>query len=518
MATWLPALLLVVCGAVVLVRFGPATDLSRATLVPSFSVRDALFLSTIAFAFGGLEAPSFLGAEMRDPRRDLPRALLLAGALITGVYLAGTAAILVAIPAREASGLDGITKAIVAACARAGLPPLGGVAALLITLSGVGVTGAWLAASARLPFVGGLDRFLPPVFGRVDPRWGTPAVAILVQSLLSLAFVLLSQAGTGVKGAYDALVAMSVVAYFVPFLFLFAATIRLNSEAPPPGAFRVPGGRPVSVLLACVGFATTALSLGLRVRPAGGRPGQALRVREARRPDPAAVRGGRGALDRGAPAARAGGARDRRLTAILFEDADVLAVDKPSGVSMATSARAGVADAAVRRLLAACGEEARDPLPLLVHRLDVGTSGVVLLAKNRRRAPGAVPGSAAEDRAEDLPRPRVGPPGSGPRPESNCPLARDPKDGRKMTRRKGRQAVRHELRDAAPLHRPRGPAPLSRDGAYAPDPRPPRRERAPDRGRRLLRRRDALAGGPGRRRSARRSGASRALSSTPSGS
>ncbi len=271
-ATWLPALLLVVCGAVVLVRFGPATDLSRATLVPSFSVRDALFLSTIAFAFGGLEAPSFLGAEMRDPRRDLPRALLLAGALITGVYLAGTAAILVAIPAREASGLDGITKAIVAACARAGLPPLGGVAALLITLSGVGVTGAWLAASARLPFVGGLDRFLPPVFGRVDPRWGTPAVAILVQSLLSLAFVLLSQAGTGVKGAYDALVAMSVVAYFVPFLFLFAATIRLNSEAPPPGAFRVPGGRPVSVLLACVGFATTALSLGLAFVPPADAP------------------------------------------------------------------------------------------------------------------------------------------------------------------------------------------------------------------------------------------------------
>ena len=69
------------------------------------------------------------------------------------------------------------------------------------------------------------------------------------------------------KGAYDALVAMSVVAYFVPFLFLFAATIRLGREAPPPGAFRVPGGRPVSTLLACVGFATTAISLGLAFVP-----------------------------------------------------------------------------------------------------------------------------------------------------------------------------------------------------------------------------------------------------------
>jgi glutamate:GABA antiporter len=266
-ATWLPALLLVACGGIVFLKSGSATDFSRASLLPSPSFRDALFFSTIAFAFGGLEAPSFLGAEMRNPRRDLPRALLLSGALITGVYLAGTAAILVAIPAREASGLDGITKAVGAASARAGLPPLGGAVALLVTLSGVGVTGAWLAATARLPFVGGLDRFLPPAFGRVHPRWGTPAVAILVQAVLSLAFVLLSQAGTGVKGAYDALVAMSVVAYFIPFLFLFAAAIRLGREAPPPGAFRIPGGRPVSVLLSCVGFLTTALSLGLAFVP-----------------------------------------------------------------------------------------------------------------------------------------------------------------------------------------------------------------------------------------------------------
>jgi amino acid transporter len=207
---------------------------------------------------------------MRDPRRDLPRAILLSGALITAVYVAGTAAVLVAIPAKDASGLDGITKALASACARAGWPPLEGLGAVLLTLSGVGVTGAWLAAAARLPFVGGLDRFLPPVFGRIDPRWGTPAVALLVQAGLSIVFVLMSQAGTGVKGAYDALVAMSVIAYFVPFLFLFAAAIRLGREPAPPGSFRVPGGRPVSIGLACIGFATTAVALALAFVPPEG--------------------------------------------------------------------------------------------------------------------------------------------------------------------------------------------------------------------------------------------------------
>jgi 23S rRNA pseudouridine1911/1915/1917 synthase len=68
--------------------------------------------------------------------------------------------------------------------------------------------------------------------------------------------------------------------------------------------------------------------------------------------------------------------------AALFEDPDVLALDKPPGVSMATSSRADKsAAAAVERLLLACKEAAR-PTLLLVHRLDLPTSGVVLLAKS----------------------------------------------------------------------------------------------------------------------------------------
>ncbi|HEX5855703.1 MAG TPA: APC family permease [Thermoanaerobaculia bacterium] len=277
-ATWIPAILLVVCGGLVFARFGPATSFSAAQLVPSAGLKDALFFSTIAFAFGGIETASFLGDEIRDPRRNLPRALLVAGALITLAYLAGTASLLVALPASEASGLTGITKAIAAASAKAGLPAMGPSAALLITLAGVGVTGAWLATSARLPFVGGLDRFLPPAFAKVHPKWGTPAVAILTQSALSAVFVLLSQAGTGVKGAYDALVAMSVISYFVPFLFLFASAIRLSKGPLPEGAIRVPGGRSVSVALATLGFLTTAVSLLLAFVPPDDEPNKAFAV------------------------------------------------------------------------------------------------------------------------------------------------------------------------------------------------------------------------------------------------
>lgn len=271
-ASWLPAVILVVGGTLVALRFGAVTSFSAASLAPSFDLKGALFFSTIAFAYGGLEAASFLGDEIRDARKTLPRALLVSGALITVAYVAGTASLLAALPAKEASGLTGITRAVAAVAERAGVPALTGFVAFLITLSGLGATGAWLAATARLPFVGGLDRFLPPAFGRIHPRWETPVTAIVTQAVLSGVFVLLSQAGTGVKGTYDALVAMSVIAYFVPFLFLFASVFRLTKTPAPPGSYRIPGGRPVSLALACLGFFTTAVSLLLAFVPPDDEP------------------------------------------------------------------------------------------------------------------------------------------------------------------------------------------------------------------------------------------------------
>jgi amino acid transporter len=226
-----------------------------------------VFWSTIVFALGGSESASFMGDEIKDARRNLPRALLVAGVLVTTGYILGTVAILVTLPRGEVSGLEGIMQAIARGAGRLGVPGLIPGAALLITLSNLGAVGAWFAASARIPFVAGLDRFLPAAFGRLHPRWDTPHVAILVQAALGALFIFLGQAGTSVKGAYDVLVSMGVITYFVPYVFLFGAMIRLQSVPAGPGVFRVPGSRPVAVALAVVGLATTLATIGLSVLP-----------------------------------------------------------------------------------------------------------------------------------------------------------------------------------------------------------------------------------------------------------
>jgi 23S rRNA pseudouridine1911/1915/1917 synthase len=116
---------------------------------------------------------------------------------------------------------------------------------------------------------------------------------------------------------------------------------------------------------------------------------------------------------------------------VLFENAEVLALDKPPGVSMATSSRPGSAEEAVRRLLAACGLPAIQPLPLLVHRLDVGTTGVVLLAKTDA-AHRALSRALQQKTARKTYRALVWGHPVPARGHIDLSLARDPKDGRKM--------------------------------------------------------------------------------------
>jgi 23S rRNA pseudouridine1911/1915/1917 synthase len=115
---------------------------------------------------------------------------------------------------------------------------------------------------------------------------------------------------------------------------------------------------------------------------------------------------------------------------ILAETPDFVALDKPAGVSMATSSKHGSGGEAVRRLLEACGE-APQPELRLVHRLDVGTSGVVLLARTEeahRRLTLALQNRRARKTYRALvwgrPVPAEG--------TYADPLGRDPKDGRRM--------------------------------------------------------------------------------------
>jgi amino acid transporter len=274
---WVPVLVLVLLAAVVAARYGSATHFTQAAFVPHLTFRNAIFWSTIVFAFAGCEAGSMMGDEIQDPRRTLPRALLLAGLIVTVAYIAGTAAMLVALPGDAVSGLDGFVRGIAQLCDRMSLPWLSPIVAVLVALSAVGGAAAYLAATSRLPFVAGLDRCLPAAFGHIHKRYRTPWVAILVYGLAGIAVAILGQAGTSVRGAYNVLVSLTVITTFLPFLLLFGALIRLAVRGT-IHHYPLPGGAPVAVALAGIGFLATAATIVLSAIPSPDDANPALAV------------------------------------------------------------------------------------------------------------------------------------------------------------------------------------------------------------------------------------------------
>jgi glutamate:GABA antiporter len=143
---------------------------------------------------------------------------------------------------------------------------------LLVTAGNAGGVGSTVAGIARVPFAVGVDRYLPAAFGRIHPRWKTPYVSILVQAVISGAILLLSQVSDTAIGAYQKLVDAAVILYFVPFLYMYAAAIKLAyraDRAKSPAAVLIPGGKIGVWIAGGLGFLVVLLGIVLSFVPPG---------------------------------------------------------------------------------------------------------------------------------------------------------------------------------------------------------------------------------------------------------
>ena len=280
-ATYVPLLILVAVAGVLWLKNGSVTHYTWQNIKPTWNWDTVNFWSQIAFAFTGLELVSAMSGEIRDPRRTLPRALIAAAALIAAMYIIGTISLLSLVPAGDVDPKSGVFHAITVGSIALKVGFVGVLAALLVTVGNAGGVGSTVAGIARVPFVVGIDRYLPKAFGKIHPKWRTPYISIIVQAVLSAAVLLLSQINETTRGAYQVVVDITIILYFIPFLYMFGAAIKLASRPDRktnPHAVLIPGGR-VGVWLAC-GLATsvTLLSIVVSVFPPGDSSSRSLFV------------------------------------------------------------------------------------------------------------------------------------------------------------------------------------------------------------------------------------------------
>jgi amino acid transporter len=272
LGTYIPGVVLIGFGLYAALTRPAATPMPVSALIPNLEDPVKLNLwASIAFAFAGLELCAVLGGEVKDARRALPRSILISAPLIAFLYIAGTASLLWLVPTGQVNIVSGFLQALHAGAENIG-PGLGWIpaaAAALYVIGNVGGVGAWLTGPARIAFVIGLDRYFPPAFGRVHPRWKTPYVAILTQAVLATLFLLLSVLGKGttVEKAYLIILDTMLLVYFIPYLYLYAAflVVRMRERAAPDGA--VLAGRPAALVIGLCGFLFTLFAMGVAMVP-----------------------------------------------------------------------------------------------------------------------------------------------------------------------------------------------------------------------------------------------------------
>jgi glutamate:GABA antiporter len=271
--TYAPLMILVGVALLIYFRGGAVTHFTFANMMPRWNWDTVNFWSQIAFAFTGLELVSAMSEEVRDPRRTLPRAVFGAGAMIAFMYIVGTFAILALVPAGDLDPKSGVFHAITLGSLALKVGFLGILAAVLVTVGNAGGVGGTVAGIARVPFVVGIDRYLPAAFGKIHPRWKTPYVSILVQAGISAMILLLSQIQTQtVQSAYQLVILAAIILYFIPFVYMFAAAIKLagrKDRKENAHAVLIPGGKVGVWIAGCLGLFVVLVSIALSFVPPG---------------------------------------------------------------------------------------------------------------------------------------------------------------------------------------------------------------------------------------------------------
>ncbi|HKV73201.1 MAG TPA: APC family permease [Gemmatimonadales bacterium] len=271
----LPGTVLAGLGLYALAHGPSATPMGARDLVPDLGNFSEINLwASIAFAFAGLELAPVMAGETRDPARSLPRSILLAAPFILALYIIGTVALLILVPSKDVNIVSGFLQGISVGAGKLGVGPwLAVVCAAMFVIGNLGGIGAWLSGPARVALMIGLDRYFPPAFGKIHPRWRTPYMAILFQALFAMAVLFVSVLGKGttVEKAYLIVLDTMLLVYFIPYIYMFLAYLKFTRLHPTPTA-----SRPKALLVGGSGLLLTVLAMVVAMVPPSDTPSVAL--------------------------------------------------------------------------------------------------------------------------------------------------------------------------------------------------------------------------------------------------
>ena len=243
---------------------------SRATWC--YWVNTAVWIPAIIYGMLGFELVSAGSDEMKDPARDVPRAIFISGVIIITLYILGTMAVLAAIPSGDINLVEGLVDTLTLffgeSLAGQALVTILGLGALFSFFSN-GVT--WALGCNRAAAEAAMEGELPKIFAVEDKQRGTPVGSAVLMGLVStLCLVLYGFMSGSNEELFWSLFAFSAVIFLLPYQGMMLAFLKMRRvDAAHPRPYKVPGGTGTARLAASLCISILAISIFLFVYTPG---------------------------------------------------------------------------------------------------------------------------------------------------------------------------------------------------------------------------------------------------------
>lgn len=235
-----------IIGIIYGVRFGLANNFSISSFKLSFN--DTLsFAPIIVYNLLGFEVISSLGDKMENPKKDVPKSVIIAGILISFAYIFGMFGILAVIPNDQVNIVTGISDALKILVDKVFGSHFKFIYVILIIgflLALISNMIAWALGSNNVIVETGLDE-KSSFFGHVNSKYKTPDYAYYLMGLIGSVLVATNYIGVeNIQQIFWTIFAFSSIIFLIPYIFMFAAVLRLryiDTETQRP--YKIPGGK-----------------------------------------------------------------------------------------------------------------------------------------------------------------------------------------------------------------------------------------------------------------------------------
>ncbi len=242
--TIFPAILIIGLGLVWWLKGNPMEfTLTSHSIFPDFNnFSNISFLAGVILLFAGMEVSAVHALEVKNPKRDYPKAIFLAAVTIVAIFTLSSLAIAAVIPVEKISLTSGIMQGFKDLLHLFKMDWLLPVIGALVAFGAIGAVTAWIIGPSKGLLATAKDGDLPPFLAHTNKN-GVPTHILFIQGMIVTVIALVYLLMPNVSSAFFLLTALTAILYLIMYILLFISAIRLRYTQPDVHReYMVPGG------------------------------------------------------------------------------------------------------------------------------------------------------------------------------------------------------------------------------------------------------------------------------------